>query len=702
MISNYFKIIVLLILSQAVSYVANAQECIAAYDFGQGGTFYVAANPDENNTGKSTLIYSTPKNSQVAPWISTGYSTMGQSDSSGDTNEAESILKIYVSGAWGPWGGDPTKMTTVCAMQACDPGSNEQEPCLKGGQHVDDSTTSQIPCKLTSGWGLYGLVAIGGADPNDLKYAKTLPSEHFRTFRISPLQSDKDGNFLELRYTEQCDLDANGKTVCKPDKDAYGRNIVIKGDLYFKILDDYYEDNTGSYTVTIASGVAGKPGFIQLAIEYFTQVMKSITKKLFISFTSNTGFITIVKSILVLYVAISGLLFMMGLLRSHISELIVRLFKVALMSILISSNSWEFFNNNLFSFFTDGALSIATMITKSAFGYSSQYGAGQYILPENATAVSVFDNVVKMMIHPSIHKKIFGILFYKWYVVYLVFIYMSLLIMLTAIVRSVALYLTSIMLITLLLVISPIFMVMMLFKLTKEMFDTWLKQLWVNALMLIVVSASMALMINLILNQLENLLYYKVCWEILWTLEIAHFKLFDFWFWHPSVPSQLDTCITRINFFSYLIVCVLFSAFMQQIPELIDTLAQAGVMPLTRLFGGMNSTFHNNVFYRKATGMVYQVRSVASISMPLALTNTGQRAVGMVTGTYDSVTDKFERAASGGGGALFNTPIASGIRDFVGSKLEVINAPSDAISKLNRSGYKVTEDSRVSRTKIFD
>lgn len=631
----------------------EAKECVPAYDFGQGAVFEIPSNPK-----RESLIFTRPSDKQVSAWIPTNFTTLGTSEAGFKQN-----LKIRVDGAWGPWGGDLNKIAE-CPLKPCNPSSPDQAPCMAGGLNVKvDSDGGNIPCKLSRGWGLYGLIAIDKgnerANPNSREFAKTLPNEYFRTFRIAPLLRDNEGDYFILDSTKQCNLDKKGQTVCLEDVDAKGNKTTLRGSLYFKIVDSNYEDNDGGYTITVLSGVAGKKGLIQQVIEDFTKVMHDVTERIYKGLTGNLGFITMVRAFLLAYVALSGVLFMMGMLRMHISELIIRLFKLGIVATLISETSWEFFNTYLFSFFTVGAQSIATLITKAAFTYSEEfsatnsdvYGANQYILPEDIHAVSVFDNVLNMLISPSIHKKIWAMLFYKYYFVYLLFMYVCIAILILAIIRSVMLYVVSVMLVALLLVISPIFLIMTLFQMTKQLFDDWLKQLLSNALLLIVVSVAMAIMVNLILNQLEKILYYKVCWEVIWSLKLGDWTLLDIWFWNPESAEQLDKCLAPLNFFSFLFVCILFNAFMQEIPSLIDSLASAALMPVSRSYGAMIGRFEQSTLYKKTLGYVNEVRSLATPSAVLLPFARGRavlagrdRLVERATGAYSTVEGKFFNA----------------------------------------------------------
>ena len=171
------RLLLSLVFVFALSHNATAQNCVPAYDFGQGGTLYVPANPSEEST-TSLLIHDTPKSSQVGPWVETQLTTIGQAVNSNQSNYFQSVVKIYVTGEWFPWGG--TTDLATCTMIDCDPSKTEDSICLSGGMVVDEGDAQvNVPCKLTGGWGLYGLIAkdINGVtyNPNDTDLSLSLP-----------------------------------------------------------------------------------------------------------------------------------------------------------------------------------------------------------------------------------------------------------------------------------------------------------------------------------------------------------------------------------------------------------------------------------------------------------------------------------------------------------------------------------------------
>ena len=323
--------------------------CIAADDFGSGGFLVIPANPDANNTsGTTNLIKAEPKGEQVARWIDSGFFTTGVRPDS--VNPERSHLKVIVSGEWLPWGqmgGDLPK----CQMIDCDKNDPDHKVCMQGGKIID-SDLEKIPCKIGSeageGWGLYGLIAISRngsyEDPNNLAHALSLSPKYFRTFRMSPLKKGRqinegDGqesavyeNYFSLDATYVCD--SNG---CVKDVHPEGGEYVMRGKLYFKILDRHYEDNDGCFLLNIVQGTVQEDvGFIEGAIKTLENKVSSAAEKLRDTVTKDSRVIALIRAAILLYMVISALSFMIGISRLHQGELVTRLFKFSLVFGIIS------------------------------------------------------------------------------------------------------------------------------------------------------------------------------------------------------------------------------------------------------------------------------------------------------------------------------------------------------------------------------
>lgn len=652
--------------------VTATSECISAADFGQGSVFYVPANPNELSVGTNALISTTPENMQVAPWVATNRSALASAIDPSDATSYNTALRIYVSGYWYPWGSGSTVSDNPpeCKARACDSSITEESPCMDNGVAVVAAEQDNMSCVLKNGLGLYGLIAVTQADgtthdPNDPVFAKTLPGEFFRTFRIDAKSTDADGNYFELPYTKQCNIDSSGKTVCVIDTDANGANMVAKGALYFKILDRYYGDNVGGYNVVVANGLASKEGIVESIISGFQDSLNQTSQDIYVYLTKENTFVSICRSVVLFYIVLTGLMFAMGLIRAYAAEFVIRILKASFVLIMISPGSWQFFNTYLFSLFTDGAQSIAHAIAQNIFEYSKYRQMGSYSLSDDASVLTVFDAILEILISPSVQNKILALWIYNYRIFFAFFLYICIVIILISIFRCIVIYISSILLITFLLSIAPILMIMILFSLTKETFDTWLKQLIVNAMAVIVVAVCLSIMVNLVLDQFFNILYYKVCMTT-YTMTIGAIKIADFSFWAPSDAQQVDEGLSPTNVFSLLFTAVLFDVFMKQVPEMIDNLANAALMPVSTLSSGMTNALRSSSAYQ------FVSTGVSAVRAPLL---------------YISPFNAMARR----GGGLINTVEAKFNQVMSGSAVSGTNVIRDAYDWVSRSAVKVRD-----------
>jgi type IV secretion system protein VirB6 len=574
--------------------VSNAETCIAAADFGLGGTVYVFGNPEEDpgldvythkdprnpsKTFKSKLLRVDPKGQQVAQWVDAQLFTTGKAKNFEDSeNRYFTNLKGFIEGGWYPWGNTSEEN---CNLLGCVKTLSKHAICLDGGIIVDDDPDHVYPCKLKNGLGLYGLIAIDNngsqLNPNELINALSLPSAYFRTFHAYPVKEGRRPGevYFEITHTQVCENNEEGETVCVTDKDENGEDYIRKGRLYFKILDRHYQDNAGLYTVNIVSGVYGTKGFIEDTISSFEDAIKKVTSSIYTHISQDLKFIGLCRAMLLMYVAFTGVGFMMGIVQLKQQELVIRLFKVGLIATLISESSWEFFNTSLFQLFTEGADSVATIIMRSTLYRDGSVNEPIFIIPENASALAVFDIFLRMIISKPVNVKIISLLFYDWKFYLIPAIYIGIFFILMGILQAVFMYILAIMQMALLLVVAPIFIIMVLFKMTKELFDGWIKQLINSSILIILTVSTIALMMTLILEQLQALLYYEVCWTSVWDLEILDLEIFNLKFWYPYSSVEVKSAITLLHYVAFLLVCLLFDSVLKQVPVMTDALSGA-------------------------------------------------------------------------------------------------------------------------------
>jgi type IV secretory pathway VirB6-like protein len=553
--------------------------CYGANDL---GTTYSLDVPSSG-----TLLRTTPKSKQVTPWVTNNVIVAGVPSQKNYSEYTDpGILRLYINGIWNPWGYDISNTAKMCVPGNCPTtyvdsniyyGPNLKE-CLYVTRGENDTN---IPCALKNGMGLYGLISLNGDDPNDKKYWDgNYPGDKFRTFHLGayPVELDLDGKpFIKITKTMQCDADN-----CIVDTTPDGQEYIKGGKLYFKIYDNYYSDNIGGYSITVASGATGPTGPIQQFIESFYKGLLKISATLVNKLVHETKLIGIIRSMLLLYVAITGLMFALGLIRANVGEVFTRIFKIGLLLTIISPGGFAFFYNNFFILFTKGADSIAQIILESTFYYDSTLSARFPVRP-NSSVLSIFDIFFGVIFSPALHYKILAVLgtIFRFQADFLFFpiIYFGVFLIVVATLKAVLMYTTSLVFIGILIAISPIFFAMILFQLTFQYFKQWLDMLVSNAVMIIMVSGVLTMMVLLVFGRLEELLMFKACSQRVFWSQIPIYAF---------VPDSLAAMRNVLNYktiATFLLVAILFNAFMDQVPHMVDSICGLQLTPLSSAFG---------------------------------------------------------------------------------------------------------------------
>jgi type IV secretory pathway VirB6-like protein len=160
--------------------------------------------------------------------------------------------------------------------------------------------------------------------------------------------------------------------------------------------------------------------------------------------------------------------------------------------------------------------------------------------------------------------------------------------------------LMSFVFITIAVMLAPLFLSFILFKVLKPLFDEWLTLFISSSLIIVVVTVVIVLMLSLVMGKFESLLRFKICWQIFYTFPLVNWSL---GWWTPQITSEVDTALSVTNLISILVIASLFKAVVQMIPMLSDALAQSNLAPFK---GGFDSVM------KGVNQIGAQVRSVAS------------------------------------------------------------------------------------------
>lgn len=492
-IRNLLKSIFIVILLASLSGCGGDSDCIDADDFGFT-TVDISSRYNKEGDIRGE------REEQITPWIDKNLELNGK------------ILVITVKNwsmireantprqlsAWCPWYGNKKYDQTLSPMCARLP------TCVYAGNETCvNPVITNYPCLMKKGIGLYAYLARRtDANPNDNDTTKALPNGV--TIHIGKQTPYEFWDILADERYGGIKYDYDGTRGLGSSRIQY-----VDGKLYLKIVDSYYEDNNGKYKVVIRSGVK-QPGS-----DIFTTIRVMVQERLFgtgrssdVEFTRNgivrtiyqkivtePGFVRSVQALLILYVMITGFLFIMGSVSLTNAEVVQRVLKIAILSILINpSVSWDFFNQYLFIWMYKGSEFIVQIYT-------------------NAMANGPGDSsILSFLTSPQVIAKVSAMLFLNWMGWFFILLYLVLLVFLTFVMFNATLiYLTALIMMGLLICLAPLFIAFYLFESTKSFFDNWLKQLISYAIQIIIISAGVLFLDLIIRTQIYNTLGYGVC-----------------------------------------------------------------------------------------------------------------------------------------------------------------------------------------------
>ncbi|ETO91776.1 MAG: trbL/VirB6 plasmid conjugal transfer family protein [Candidatus Xenolissoclinum pacificiensis L6] len=481
----YFLLIVIIISGSFTSCgTVSGKKCIEADDFGASQEYNISAyypigdpafSPSaEPITGDSLF------DNQVIRW----------QDLNLFTNGAD--LVISIDGSWTGWtglDGQDTAETPDYNKECKYISKPAYNTCESDCLTCDIDST---PCWLKRGYGLYLLlVAPNEGDPNATLQTMRYPNSVMIHLAINT-NDPKDNLYVSNRGTV---IDNH----CNPFK------IPANYRIYAKILDNYYQDNIGSYSITFKKGVkeTDAGGLLERAREKIYTLIFLKAKDIFIGVVEDTAYLNLIKYAIVLYISVRGLMILLGLTQNMMHELSVMMFKMLLVLLFLTPGSWNFWYNNFFVLFMDGVnfmiSKIASAAIPSAYDPEHPFRFIDYLL------MIIFSNEVwGGKIQALMVSDILAI-FWIIGIIAVIALYV------VAVIESFMIYMTGMLGIFLLVIISPIFFIAVLFGVLKDSFDQWLKQIIGFSLQIIMMFTLLSIFGYMILNHFYRTLGFKVC-----------------------------------------------------------------------------------------------------------------------------------------------------------------------------------------------
>jgi type IV secretion system protein VirB6 len=577
--------------------------------------------------GESSAVVIGPSTTDKIIWRDSGIITTGKSIGAGG------LLQGVVSGYWKPWASD---LDGDCDLLNCAV-SFDANKCLAGaatstntGRYVD---SKNVPCTMKRGQGLYGLIAMpftypGGGevfpDPNKYDF-RNLPPEYFRTFHVAEFHKeniDEYSSAFSVDKTLSC-VQEGGDFICNEDEQ------VRRGRLYFGIYDVYGNDDRGEYKVQITSGHEQELGFID---ELINEVMYNLRNLVAIFedkiLAPGSIFVNIIQITLLLYVSLTGLLFLMGLIRTHVGELVIRTLKLGIVFLVISEPL--FLTDNIFPIFTRGSIEVSNVFVAKAFqfrlvkdaqkvsqipectpGNPSEneavceqkiaaikgddtefyqdlaYSENQYVTGSESSSTPkilvVFDKFLDILFSPVIHKKIWAAMISPLFI-FIPILYYCLYLLILSILKGLVIYTLALVQMFFVLSLFPIFIILMLFQITTQIFDEWLKQLLSTSIVIVLMGIIVALYLSVIVNTLYYMFEYSVSVKGLSDI-IPGAKIFTLW----TIDNYADFMRSwdmGAHILPFILLNLLFLELLSKLPEFADALSLSVRAPVTMVITG--------------------------------------------------------------------------------------------------------------------
>ncbi len=444
---------------------------------------------------------------------------------------------------------------------------------------------------------------------------------------------------------------------------------VKKYRLIFKVkdADNNYSNNTGEYNIKVEK----KDSLASLSGGFINQILQPIVsnldgvkdnpttsvneekpgiiRKFYVSLINNAFYRLLISLTIILALSFYGMGYLMGVNELKHSEVVKILFKIGFIYMFTSTETgWSWFNKFFVELFKNATDYISFSVAEN-FDQANSRELRLRIIDNNfydrGILFSSVDAVINLILAGAVQKKMMALLFssiFGW--LYFLILYYSLFTYVYAVANSMLLYITCQIITSILFVLGPIFFIFLMFKVTKDMFDNWLKALIGFSLQQIFLVMTLALFNSFVVGFLKLALGYRVCWTNILTLNtyISKVTLLNFWTIagtntpHNSIEDSPDESfgnsqnMPSIYLFLYLMIIV---SLMSKFIELFTNLA-------VTISGGLKAS----TIAADSANMGKSIFKAASSGAGMLYNKTAGRAVSNIDNTlFDSGSIANER-----------------------------------------------------------
>ena len=253
------------------------------------------------------------------------------------------------------------------------------------------------------------------------------------------------------------------------------------------------------------------------------------SSQIFNAFITSSFYQSAVSAAFVLFVIIYGFNIVVGISQPSIGEAAIRVAKMAIVS-TFAMNWSEFygtigsffinFTDEMMLYFMDGFQNLYNLNSSSGAGGAAGAGAAtggaglglvaadQIIFQGLDTFIARICSMQTFAILTALFSSSGG-----YSVAYGVMLATAIFFVLQSVLKVVSIYVFSLFARALLFAVAPIFLVFLLFNQTKNMFDSWLKQMVSYSLQPVLAAAFIGLFASLLTPFFDEFAQYKMCWR---------------------------------------------------------------------------------------------------------------------------------------------------------------------------------------------
>lgn len=265
---------------------------------------------------------------------------------------------------------------------------------------------------------------------------------------------------------------------------------------------------------------------------YLKQLVDEAMVKLYNAITGDGRFTSAVTGALTLFIIIFGIAFMIGLVQLTYGQVLVRIFKIAIIVAVTSPMGWSFFNDTAVKFFRDGSDDIIRHVISQTSGMGGGGGG------KGSPVFTELDKIAQNVIKPETIAKVLAAVTTGPYGLAMGGLMMiATIAFIKLLVDALKTYAISYVARALLFGLAPFFIVFLLFERTKNYFTTWVNAVLNFSLQPVLLFIMLAFMMSLIDQAAKDMLGTEVCWAEFQGSEGSPNKM---QFWRFAQNGQVD------------------------------------------------------------------------------------------------------------------------------------------------------------------